>query len=193
MHIHVKNYSLILLCSVIALMASCTPISSNRDGTVQPQIGDNPSGELETQTINKTITSSIFLVSLSIPSTWERVSGYDERFQGEGAFVSLGAKATDTYSTIQAVCDDEINHVLQPFGSTPSVQYLSIDNQEACVIIPSDDQNDTMENAAEILVRYPQPVTINGTLYAYAFLQVYVTKGYTLPIIPTIDFDFSVQ
>lgn len=179
------------MCGLISLVVACTQITTNRDGFVQPQIGDTPSGEIENRTVIKTITSNIYLVALSIPSTWERVGEYDERYQGNDGFVYLGAKATETYDTIQAVCQDEMNHVLQPFGSTPDVQYLTIDKQEACVISPSDDQNDTMENAAEVLVRYPQSVTIYGTFYAHAFLQVYVTKGYATSIIPTIKFDFS--
>ena len=71
------------------------------------------------------------------------------------------------------------------------VQYLVINDREACVIFPSDDQNDTMENAAEIIVRYPQPITLHGSTYSFAFLQVFVTRGYALSLIPTIKFDFS--
>jgi hypothetical protein len=193
------NYQIALSCVMVFILGACNSIFSKSDPTVQPLIRNTPSMpsepilaptfELETQVANTLFLSKTFHVSLSFPETWKKASGYDERYQGEDGFVSLGAKVTETYSSIKSVCEDEINHVLQPYGSAPSVQYMTIDDQEACLIFPSDDQNDAMENAAEIVVRYPQAITINGSSYSFAFLQVLVSQGYALSVIPTLKFE----
>ena len=179
MKIHSLIFRLVLMCVITSIVGACTSISPN---------GSTPTLEPKNHIGDKVITSKTFLVSLSIPGTWEIVSGYEERYQGTDGYVSLGAKATESYASMQSVCEDEVNHVLQPFGADPTVQYMLIDGQEACVIFPSEDQNDTIENAAEIVVRYPFTLTINGSSFSFAFLQVFVTRGYASAIIPAIQF-----
>lgn len=176
--------------------AGCLPLQFG-DGTPTVMNTSTPtflptSSGLSTEKPNAdtVFTSKIFHVSLNFPSTWRKVDDYDERYQGNDGFINLLAKENH-YATIQSVCEDEINHVLHPFGSNPSVQYLTIDNQEACMILPSDDQNGLMENSAEILIRYPQPIEING--YTYSFLVLVVSEQYASSIAPTIKFDYSVS
>lgn len=176
--------------------AGCLPLQFG-DGTPTVINTSTPtfiptSSGLSTETSNADtgFTSKMFHVSLNFPSTWRKVDGYDERYQGNDGFINLSAKE-NPYATIQSVCEDEINHVLRPFGSNPSVQYLMIDNQEACMILPSDDQNGLMENSAEILIRYPQPIAING--YTYSFFILVVSEQYISSIAPTIKFDYSVS
>jgi TolB protein len=181
-------FRLVLLYGLASLLGACTTIPSNGNPTLQPLESIEPSPQVETSDAQRSISSEKFLVSMSFPGSWERVGDYEERYQGSDGFVSLGAKATETFATIQSVCEDEMNHVLQPFGADPGVQYMLIDGQEACVIFPSDDQNPTMENVAEIVVRYPFTLTINGSSFSFAFLQVFVTRDYASEIIPTIQF-----
>jgi hypothetical protein len=73
-------------------------------------------------------------------------------------------------ATIDDVAASEAGHVLQPYGSQPIIERLQIQGQDARLILPSEDQPDGMGHQAALIVRYPQPVNILGTLTRYFVL-----------------------
>ncbi len=114
-------------------------------------------------------TSSAYGVSLRYPADWASVAGYDERFAGEDGFVQLGAVGGAGLSLAE-ICALEYDHVLQPYGSKPSVQTLSVSDREACLVRPSADQPREMERQAVVLLAYSEPRAIGGGSYQYLVL-----------------------
>jgi TolB protein len=45
-----------------------------------------------------------------------------------------------------------------------------VDGQEACLILPSDDQPEAMEGQAALVVTYPEPISIGDESYAFLIL-----------------------
>src|SRR4028118_1851126 len=113
-------------------------------------------------------TSSTYRVTLSYPSNWQPTKGYQERFSGvDGFFQIMGLSSP---STIQNVCKDALNHRLNPYGTRPQVQRLQIQGRPACLILPSSDQDRTLERMATLIVRYPAPIRLNGENYNHLML-----------------------
>ena len=76
--------------------------------------------------------------------------------------------------------------MLQPHGSAPAIETLTIQGQEARLIMPSADQRQDLEGRAALLVRYPAPVTIQGESYEY--LVLLADRGHIRGIASTLRF-----
>jgi len=72
--------------------------------------------------------------------------------------------------TIDDVCKNEIHHRVNPYGSTPKIISLEIENQEASLILPSEDQREDLKNEAALIIKYPGDVTIKHKEYNYFIL-----------------------
>jgi TolB protein len=125
--------------------------------------------------LTKTFTSNIYKVQLQYPAHWKKVN--DERYEGPDGFFQISAISSD--STIDEVCHSEAFHQLMPYGSKPRINKRQIQNQEACLIFPSQDQPAEMGGQAALIVRYPQPIQIEGTTYNFFILwadQVHINN-----------------
>ncbi|SDM14765.1 TolB protein [Paenibacillus jilunlii] len=111
-------------------------------------------------------TSFVYRVSFPYPAYWRRVS--EERYEGAGGFFQVSAISAG--GRIADVCNSEAFHPLLPYGSSPRIVMMTIQNREACFIIPSADQPAEMNKQAALIVRYPRPVQIGGTSYNYFIL-----------------------
>jgi TolB protein len=111
-------------------------------------------------------TNQTFHVTFTYPANWSKVN--EERYEGTDGFFQIAAIAGG--NQIREVCHSEAFHVLRPYGSQPRIVNSTIKNQEACFIYPSADQPKEMKNQAALIVRYPQPVSIQGTTYNYFIL-----------------------
>lgn len=116
--------------------------------------------------LKKTYSNSVYKVRFQYPSHWQQVN--DERYEGEDGFFQISAIASD--QSIEAVCQNEAFHQLNPYGTQPRIQHTRIGSQPACLIFPSQDQPAEMKNQAALIVRYPTPVLIEGTEYHYFIL-----------------------
>jgi TolB protein len=76
--------------------------------------------------------------------------------------------------------------MLNPYGSDPKIINRIIDGQEARLILPSADQPEEMKNQAGLIVKYPEAVNINGSLYYYLIL--WADKAHIEQIGNTIKF-----
>lgn len=114
-------------------------------------------------------TSEAYRVSLEHPAGWGAIPGYEERRGGPDGFVQLSAMS-DAGLSLREACGLEAEHKLQPYGSEPQVDFLEVQGQEACRILPSDDQPADMEYQAALIVRYPTPVQIASDIYHYVVL-----------------------
>jgi hypothetical protein len=119
----------------------------------------------------KRYNNSTYGVTFSYPSNWQPTKGYQERFSGTDGFFQLIGLSSPLPSTIQNVCNDVMNHRLNPYGTRPQVQRLQIQGRPACLILPSSDQNRTLERMATLIVRYPTPIRLNGANYNHLMLS----------------------
>ncbi|MDA8219231.1 MAG: hypothetical protein M0Z94_16625 [Dehalococcoidales bacterium] len=117
------------------------------------------------------LDSTMFKVRLSYPAAWQPVEGYLGRYGGPDGFVQPGA-LEDQGWTLEEVCQLLI-HEDQAFGASPTTEWIQVDGGQACLILPSDDQvpiTAPVGNAV-VVVRYAEPVTINGFHHQYFTLH----------------------
>ncbi|WP_379138869.1 peptidase M56 [Paenibacillus sp. sgz500958] len=106
-----------------------------------------------------------FHISLNYPSNWSENKSYDPaRLEGQDGFFQISASEGDS---IDQVAEREINHVLKPYGSKPQIESLSIEGNEAQLILPSEDQPKDMIGQAELIIKYPQAVGIDNEDYSF--------------------------
>lgn len=116
--------------------------------------------------MNTTFNSVVYKVQFQYPAHWERVTA--DRYEGPDGFFQISAISSD--ETINEVCHDEAFHQLLPYGSEPRIYNTPIQQQEACFIFPSEDQPPEMKGQSALIVRYPNPIQIEGTTYNYFIL-----------------------
>lgn len=132
--------------------------------------------------IKKTYFNAVYKVRFQYPSHWQRIN--DERYEGEDGFFQISAIASD--QPIDVVCQNEAFHQLNPYGTQPRIQHTRIGNQPACLIFPSQDQPAEMRKQAALIVRYPNPVVIEGTEYHYFIL--WADKNHIIEMSNTLTF-----
>ncbi len=111
-------------------------------------------------------TSQVYQVTLQYPTGWQREESDNERYAGRDGFFLLGAGGSQE-ETIEEACEFAARHHLRPYGSHPQLERWRVRGQEACLMLPSDDQDKSMEDQAILIVRYPQPVQIGEYAYSY--------------------------
>jgi len=116
----------------------------------------------------KMYSNPIYNVTFSYPASWRQVT--PERYEGIDGFFQIGAIYAET--SIDQVCHNEASHPLMPYGSKPQIHQLEVQNEEACLILPSKDQPKEMNNQAAFIISYPTPITINDTIYNYFIIYV---------------------
>lgn len=115
----------------------------------------------------KTFTSSTFRATLQYPSHWKLIAGYDTfntRYGSSDGFFMMSA-GTREGITFEALCAQEASHKLKPYGANPRIEKLRIQGQQACLIWPSQDQDKSMMNQAQLIVQAPRLIKISGTQY----------------------------
>ncbi|HHX64847.1 MAG TPA: hypothetical protein GX702_08180 [Chloroflexi bacterium] len=127
-----------------------------------------------------------FGLTVEYPASWRTMPGYEDRYGAADGFVHFSALDGAGWS-LQEVCEAEAGHQLQPYGADPEIEYMSIDGQDACLILPSEDQPEDMDDQAGLLVAYPQPVEIRGERYHY--LVVWADQTNIRRIADSIRFD----
>jgi TolB protein len=114
--------------------------------------------------------SGLYRVKLRMPADWKPVRGYEMRYGAPGGFVQLSAAGAGD-ADLERAAASEANHPLEPYGSRPSLRRTHAAGQEAYLILPSADQSSEMERQAALLVRYPRPVRIAGSVYCFLVLR----------------------
>jgi TolB protein len=114
----------------------------------------------------KDYTNEAFDVNFQYPASWKRET--DERYVGNDGFFQISAIFGS--ENIEDICHDEAFQELRPYGSTPKI--IPFENQyiEACTILPSADQPAEMNGQAAYIVKYPEPIELNGNTYNYFIL-----------------------
>ena len=133
-------------------------------------------------------------VALKHPANWSIVPADTNeesgvvKLSGEDGFLALSAMGNAT-ATVDDVAAAEAGHKLQPYGSRPTIESLQIGGQEARLILPSDDQTGGKRAQAAVVVPFPHPVDIRGTICE--FLLLHSDQGHIRDIAATITFEFD--
>lgn len=115
-------------------------------------------------------TTYVYGVNLEYPADWQPTPGYNyDRYNGESGFFGLSATGDDK-STIETLTRNEVEHKLRPYGLSPKTEALTIAGEPAMLILPSIDQDPAMKHQAELIVKYPKPVTVGSQVYYYFVL-----------------------
>lgn len=149
----------------------------------------------------QTYVDGAFKVVLRCPAEWTPTPGYgfapslgpDPKHR-HPAF-GLSAAGWET-STAQQLCKADVEHVLRPFGTSPTIRPMKVQGQNACLIWPSSDQRRiTGDDTAELIVKYPKPVEIDGIVCpgesrpcSYGFLTLNADKKYIMQLIRNLKF-----
>jgi hypothetical protein len=132
----------------------------------------------------ETYSSERFGVRFRYPAGWQLdpVHG-GERYAGEDGYFILDAIGSGG-AAIDEVTTNQASHHLRPFGSRPTIERLEVQGQEARLILPSADAS--MGDQAQLIARYPEPVTILGT--AYDHFALYADQAHIRTIAQTLQF-----
>lgn len=124
----------------------------------------------------------IYNVIFLYPFDWQRVA--DLRYEGANGFFQIGAISSD--ETLEMVCQAEASNPLNPYGTLPTILPVKLHRQEACLILPSPDQPNDMNNQTALIVEYPKPMVIKGHTYNYFIL--WASKAHIRQIASTLRF-----
>jgi len=156
--------------------------------------GEKPStgepGESQDETADwETYRNEEHGFEIKYPENWEPIKGYGDedkgyyRYGGETGFFSF---MSATEKDINEVCKDLAYHKLNPYGSQPKIESSQIQGQDACLVIPSEDQPESEEGAMALITAFPQSINISGTEY-YTFVLI-VDKNHMEKIAKTFKF-----
>lgn len=154
---------------------SVTPVGP---GTLSPSSGPPATASQPTLALYRESRGFCFLY----PSSWSPAS---EGTRGPDGFFMIvgGAEAPNIDSVTQAMAF----HKLRPCGSRPSIRPLTVDGQEARLILPSEDQPGR-DGESLLIVRQPgTPASPKGP--AYPFLQVAADKQHIDAIVSSFRFE----
>lgn len=126
--------------------------------------------------------SQLYKVSFKYPWEWEKVE--EDYYEGPSGYFVVSA--INSNLPLNEICKEEAYQDLKPYGSSPTITELKVDNQNACLIMPSKDQIKDMDNQAVLIVKYPKPIKIKGTEYNY--IIIWTHKNYIQMIANSLKF-----
>ena len=104
-----------------------------------------------------TYTDPQFKVALSYPANWQKDDSGNAIYSSLDGFIQLSAVGSEA-PTANEICANELdaNARKEPrFGTTPKLEYLKIDGQVACLILPSEDQAKAQRGLSLLAIQFP--------------------------------------
>lgn len=118
-----------------------------------------------------TYSSDTYNVSFVYPADWQPTAGFaTDRFEGESGFFEVSTAGTGTPLTVSDIVGNKAQNGVSPYGTAPSIKTMKVDGQDAQLVLPSVDADPTLKGQAVLVVTYPEPVTVGGTMYEYFVL-----------------------
>ena len=127
-------------------------------------------------------TNDDYNICFVYPSHWKK--NQDEKYSGLDGFFEIAAISSS--NPIEDVCIHEVFSRNRDYGTNAKFIDLKIENQEACLVYPSKDQNSSMDNISCLIVKYPKQLTLKQKNYDYLIL--WVNKQYIRQIGNTLSF-----
>jgi hypothetical protein len=130
-----------------------------------------------------TYTGAAYPLTLDYPSSWQQTSADPTpSFAGDSGFFAIGGTASA--ESVTAVCQAQVAAAGQPFGSSPTIEATTVGDQEACLILPSEDQPADMRGAARVVARLPYELFSVG----FNFLVLDADQAHVRPIAQSVQF-----
>ena len=133
----------------------------------------------------KTYSSETFLVTLNYPEYWE-IDNEGNAFIGQDGFFQISATSM-LAPTAKEACENDIqvNHSGKEnrYGTKPTLEILLVDNQPACLILPSDDQPQDKHGLSFLVVEYPDLAQGHVRL-----LQLFADKNHIHDFVSSLKF-----
>lgn len=180
------DVSLIGLGIIVAtqLVGSLTHNKANDEKLIREEMQQQQEFILPGIALNEFV-SARYKVGFKYPKSWNKNPRYEDKYEGETGFFEVGA--FEGPNDIDAAVKEQINEYYKPYGSNPTVRSFIVDGQPARVIYPSEDQPEFYKDRdAAIVVKYPEPIAIDGQKFDYVI--IWVTKDYVPLIISTFQF-----
>ena len=136
----------------------------------------------------KQLTSDVFHVSLQYPANWEcdKTGNAAFLYSGTDGFFQLMAEPMMA-STAKEVCETQAQHSIgkgqNRYGASPSIEILQVDNQPACLVLPSEDQPKDQRGLSLLVVEYPKSSTEHTRL-----LLLSADKNHIRDLMSTLKF-----
>lgn len=177
---HIKSVRLLRLVAIQLLLAaaaccafSCTAVPPDLPAaltTQAPPVSSAPSSSRAATPAAEwaVYASAAFSVTLRYPAAWRADdSAAGDLLHGADGFVRL-TSAYDVAETIEGACSEATGKVGdQSWGSHPQLEYMRVDNQPACLVLPAADEQQAHDEAL-LLVQYPRAYEHNRILQLWA-------------------------
>jgi hypothetical protein len=124
-------------------------------------------------------------ISLKYPDTWTSQLGYLNKFAGKDGFFQIDALGGGE-DFLDAAAKIEAYQRLQPYGSSPTIDKIIVDGEDARLILPSKDQLPEMKGQGAIIVKYPREIKIASENYRYLIL--WADKEHIKEIVNSLKF-----
>ena len=111
-----------------------------------------------------------FRVRIEFPVGWRRDPDYELRFSGSDGYVSIVAQ--DGPGGLKGVADAIAHHKLQPYGSQPEIEAITVDGANGLVIRPSADQHADLKGQVALVLERESPLIVSGENYSYLIIEV---------------------
>jgi TolB protein len=119
-------------------------------------------------------TDTILHVTFRYPKGWRTSPGESDRSSFEGSNGAVQLSAAGGANPLH-ICQQEAAHVVQPFGTHPTIRSMKVQRQRACLVWPSKDQALSLGKGrpleAELVVEFPRPLEIEGNSYGQLTLR----------------------
>lgn len=122
---------------------------------------------------------------LQYPSHWQMTADAPVSFSGTDGFFELYATNSQDNTLANACRDVQAGG---GFGAAPAVELIFAGGQEACLVLPSADQDPAAQRRAALVVRFPQARATIVPGVAYTFLMLSADDQHVRTLAATLEF-----
>ncbi|TDT58449.1 hypothetical protein EDD71_11197 [Fonticella tunisiensis] len=123
----------------------------------------------------------VYKVSFMYPKNWQEKeesrdkSGVPTAYEGKHGFFKIDTIEGNNID-MDTIAVEMVQKKEKPYGESPHMYSVEINNTGGIFIIPSYDQNEKFKEQAAFIVKYPEPVIIDGRAQRYFVLYSDVDK-----------------
>jgi hypothetical protein len=125
-----------------------------------------------------TYTNEILGIAFEYPAEWQNVPGEADRYAGDTGFFAVEPMGAPD-AALDVICTALATDAELPFGTAPTIEYITVAAQPACLLLPSADQAPEMNGQAVVVATYPAPITVTTPEEAtYGYVAIYGDQGH---------------
>jgi len=114
----------------------------------------------------KEYSNAKYKITFKYPSDWKVNKEFIEKYDGKDGFFQV-ASISNPVLSIDKIAEEEGHNIAQPYGSSPTINKLKIQGQEARLILPSEDQSKELKGQSALIIQYPKPIKTGSLTYNY--------------------------